>query len=124
MNREVLPNRRRCETFDFDWEGFKRNYAVTVGYYPDGRPGELFITGAKSGEQIEAIVRDGAVSISIALQYGAKITTLAGAITRDAHDNPQTLIGAILDKLAGESSLHVARPARPPGEPQITGGPP
>ena len=47
MPRERLPNRRQAETLDL-WHGGQR-YHFTVGEYPDGRPGEVFIHGAKPG---------------------------------------------------------------------------
>ncbi len=106
--RELLPQRRRSETFNLDWGNMVRAYTVTVSYYNDGRIGEIFIVGGKSGEQIEAIARDGAVSVSIALQYGANIHTLAKAITRDSQGQPQTIIGAVLDHLVKMELDHAA----------------
>jgi len=99
LTRRILPQRRRCETFNLNFGGLARDYAITVGYYDDGSFGEVFITGAKSGEQIEAVARDGAVLISLALQHGVSIQTLAGAITRNAEGEPQTVVGAVLDYL-------------------------
>jgi len=98
-NREALPPRRNSHTFNLDWGGFNRAYAVTVGHYDDGRIGEVFITGGKSGEVVEAIARDGAVLMSIALQYGASVETIAGAITRDGQGAPSSIVGVVIDRL-------------------------
>ena len=109
QRREALPGRRRCESFTLPWGGLARPHFVTVGFYPDGRPGEVFITGGKSGEAIESIARDGAVMLSMALQHGATIETIAHAITRDGQDQPQTIVGAIVDMMAKEQSANGRR---------------
>lgn len=98
-NRKQLPPRRSSETFDLEFGGLRAAYRITVGYYADGAPGEVFIVGGKSGEQVESIARDGAVLLSIALQYGASLETIAHAITRDARGAPQTIVGAVVDQL-------------------------
>jgi hypothetical protein len=98
-DRQILPPRRAAETFDLPFGGLNRNHAVTVGYYDDGRLGEVFITGGKSGEAVEAVARDGAVLLSLALQYGVPLETVAGAITRDSQNQPSSIIGAVVDRL-------------------------
>ncbi len=55
--------------------------------YDDGSLGEVFINGGKSGEVVEAIARDGAVLLSLALQYGADLSNIRSAITRDSRMN-------------------------------------
>ena len=99
MRRE-LPQRRRCETFEIEYGGFKKTHTVSVGYYPDGAPGEVFISGGKSGEQVEAIARDGAVLISMSLQHGAALNTIKHAVTRNAQGEPSSIIGAVIDRMA------------------------
>lgn len=98
--RQALPQRRHCETFEIDFGGLTKRHTVTVGYYDDGRPGEVFITGGKSGEMVEAIARDGAILLSMALQYGADIHAVKGAITRDSFDKPMSIVGAVVDRLS------------------------
>lgn len=97
--RLALPMRRRCETFEIDFGGLKNSHVITVGYYNDGRPGEVFINGGKSGEQVEAIARDGAVLLSMALQHGVALDTIRHAITRDGQDAPQSIVGVVVDHL-------------------------
>lgn len=99
--RRTLPNRRAAETFDLTFGGVDRRYAVSVGYYEDGSLGEVFISGGKSGEQVEAIARDGAVVLSLALQYGASLQSIASAITCDEQGNPSSIVGAVVDRLVG-----------------------
>jgi hypothetical protein len=102
--RRELPMRRRCETFEIDFGGLSRAHTVTVGYYEDGRPGEVFINGGRSGEQVEAIARDGAVLLSMALQHGVALDTIRHAITRDGQGAAQSIVGAVVDRLLAISS--------------------
>ena len=43
---------------------------VTVGMYPDGRPGEIFIKCDKEGSMIKGMLHSFAIAISLGLQYG------------------------------------------------------
>jgi len=47
-----------------------------VGLFPDGRPGELFITMAKEGSTIGGIMDAFGTAISISLQYGVPLEAL------------------------------------------------
>jgi hypothetical protein len=96
IERQRLPNRRRCESFEFRHGGFI--FTLAAGFYPDGRIAEIFLSSHK-GSTIEAIARDAAVTVSIALQYGADLGTIRAALTKDHDGGPATLLGAALDKL-------------------------
>jgi hypothetical protein len=61
MTREQLPQRRYSQTFALEWGGYRSPHFVTCGFYEDGRLGEVFIGAGKSGEQVEAVARDGAI---------------------------------------------------------------
>ena len=50
--RRVLPQRRAAETFDLRF--WNQQFTVTVGFYPDGTPGEVFIDGGKTGQDIQS----------------------------------------------------------------------
>ncbi|UGY21495.1 hypothetical protein HU675_0026065 [Bradyrhizobium septentrionale] len=65
MQRRILPQRRSCETFEISFGGLAKSHTITLGFYDDGVLGEVFINGGKSGEQVEAIARDGAVLLSL-----------------------------------------------------------
>jgi hypothetical protein len=101
--RRILPQRRRAETFEMAFGGLNRCHTVTLGFYDDGALGEVFINGGKSGEQVEAIARDGAVILSLALQYGANLSNIKSAITRDGQGAPASIIGAVVDRLSEET---------------------
>ncbi len=69
--RERLPHTRQSLTHKFDIQGHE-GY-INVGFYPDGRPGELFITMAKEGSTIGGLMDILGTAISIGLQYGVPL---------------------------------------------------
>jgi ribonucleoside-diphosphate reductase alpha chain len=74
-HREHLPDERRSITHKFrvgDQEGY-----LTVGLYPDGRPGELFVKINKEGSTVSGLMDAVAKVASIALQYGVPLEELA-----------------------------------------------
>lgn len=77
-----------------------QQFTVTVGSYPDGRPGEVFIDGAKTGADVAATARDAAVMLSLALQHDVPLETIRHAITRAGNGEPASILGEIVDRLA------------------------
>jgi ribonucleoside-diphosphate reductase alpha chain len=72
--RHRLPEERASITHKFkvgDHEGY-----VTVGLYPDGSVGEIFITMAKEGSTVSGLMDSFACAISIALQHGVPLKLL------------------------------------------------
>jgi hypothetical protein len=100
--RERLPQRRRCETINMQIPGLSRQIVMTVGYYDDGRPGEVFVSDVKAGTQADAITRDAAVCLSFCMQYGTPLKEIANALTRNPDNSASSIIGVLLDKLLGE----------------------
>lgn len=98
-NRSVLPNRRTGENFEIKHGGQNSIFVVTVGRYPDGNIGEVFISGSKSGTAFEAVARDGAILLSLALQHGVPLETIKHAVTREPDGSASTIVGAVVDKL-------------------------
>jgi ribonucleoside-diphosphate reductase alpha chain len=75
--RDKLPRSRASRTFEFrvaDCKGF-----VTVGEYPDGRPGEIFVRVSKQGSTLAGIMDAFAISMSHGLQYGVPLTAFVEA---------------------------------------------
>ncbi len=69
--RHKLQEERASITHKFkvgDHEGY-----ITVGLYPNGTPGELFITMAKEGSTVSGLMDSFALAVSIALQHGVKL---------------------------------------------------
>lgn len=97
-SREPLPQRRLAHTFDFQHGNLI--YSATIGFYPDGRIGEVFLSAAKSGSSLDIATRDSAIMLSFALQHGCRIETIRKAMTRDAHGAPEGALGILLDHLA------------------------
>lgn len=102
MTRRVLPQRRAAETFTVTFGAHR--FAVSVGYYDGTGPAEIFVTGTKAGSDMEAVSRDGAVLLSLALQHGVPVQTIAHAVTRDERNGPASIIGALADQLAAIAS--------------------
>jgi hypothetical protein len=98
-HRSALPARRAAEAFELRHGGKAAVFHVTLGYYDDGRVGEVFITGAKAGTEVEANVRDTAILVSLALQHGVPLEVMRNAITREADGTASTIIGRVLDTL-------------------------
>lgn len=72
--RERLPDTRNSVTHKFSIAGHE-GY-ISVGLYPDGRPGEVFITMAKEGSTVGGLMDSFGTSTSIALQYGVPLEVL------------------------------------------------
>lgn len=93
--RERLPNKRPCETIAFERDNL--HFCMTVGVYPDGRPGEIFLNAEHSNSLLDALTHDAAIIASLALQYGCTIETIAHALKRDGQGIASSPIGAALD---------------------------
>ncbi len=72
--RRKLPDERQALTHKFSVGGHE-GY-LTVGLYPDGDPGEIFIVMSKEGSVVSGVMDSFATSISLALQYGVPLKTL------------------------------------------------
>ena len=70
-HRRRLPNERTAVTHKFEINGHE-GY-ITVGLYPDGQPGEIFLKMAKEGSTISGLMDTLATSVSLALQYGVPL---------------------------------------------------
>jgi ribonucleoside-diphosphate reductase alpha chain len=73
-HRERLPDTRQSLTHKFTIAGHE-GY-LCVGLYPDGRPGEIFITMAKEGSTIGGIMDSFGTALSISLQYGVPLDVI------------------------------------------------
>lgn len=93
-----LPNRRLCESRDFEHAGHA--FTLSTGYFADGRLAEIFLNARHIGSPIDAIARDAAIVTSLALQFGADLETIRGALTKDHDSGPSTLLGKALDVLS------------------------
>ncbi|MEA2672897.1 MAG: ribonucleoside-diphosphate reductase alpha chain, partial [Chloroflexota bacterium] len=73
-HRRRLPAERTAVTHKFDIAGHE-GY-ITVGLYPDGQPGEIFLKMAKEGSTVSGLMDTFATTVSVALQYGVPLRDL------------------------------------------------
>lgn len=98
VTRTRLPNRRPNETAELEFGSVQ--YAATLGYFPDGRPGEVFMHGPKVGSTMDGLLDDGCILVSLLLQHGVEPSQLAASMGRLGDGrSPASIIGAIADLL-------------------------
>src|SRR5665213_945688 len=74
MVRHRLPEERPSLTHKFSIAGHE-GY-ITVGLYPNGQPGEIFIKMAKEGSTVSGLMDAFATAISLSLQHGVPLKVL------------------------------------------------
>jgi ribonucleoside-diphosphate reductase alpha chain len=70
-SRQALPTTRESVTHKFSvarHEGY-----LTVGFYADGRPGEIFLKMAKEGSTLSGMCQAFCLAFSLAMQYGLTV---------------------------------------------------
>ncbi|SNT07718.1 ribonucleoside-diphosphate reductase class II [Granulicella rosea] len=72
--RHRLPAERASVTHKFGLGGHE-GY-LTVGLYPNGQPGEVFIRMAKEGSTVSGLMDSFATAVSLALQHGVPLKVL------------------------------------------------
>lgn len=104
MPRTPLPARRRNETREITLGA--ATFAVCIGFDDAGTPREVFATGPREGSDMQAVVSDACVLISIALQHGIEPDALAHSLGRvprwvngEEGDGPASVIGLIVEAL-------------------------
>ena len=95
--RNRLPNRRACETISFQHAG--AGFTMTAGQYEDGRLGEIFMNAAHANSALDAIIGDASIAVSFALQHGADLDSIRGAMKRNSAGEASSPIGQALDLL-------------------------
>lgn len=103
MSREALPPARGSLNLDFVYPPENPagglQFTATVGFYEDGRMGELFLMSGKAESTMESIARDLAVVTSIALQYGAPVDVIRAALTQLSNGAPAGPLGVLFELL-------------------------
>ncbi len=69
--RQSLPATRESLTHKFSID--RHEGYLTIGLYPDGTPGEIFIKIAKEGSAMSGMCQAFCRAFSIALQYGLTV---------------------------------------------------
>lgn len=118
MSREKLPNRREACSIEFAHEAFR--YVLTYSRYPDGRLAELFLDmrlSAHPGDPIDAMAKDMATLVSIALQHGISEEEILSSLSQERDGTMRGPLGVALQIIGRQ------RPRPPDGEPQETAAP-
>jgi hypothetical protein len=100
--RRVLPARRVNNTFPVQTKAMSKPILVTVGYFPDRTPAEVFVSDVKAGTALDAVMRDAAVTLSIAIQHSVPLPTLQKAVTRESDGRASSVLGQLIDILVAE----------------------
>ena len=101
--REQLPNRRARTPVEFELNG--HTFTGGAGHYPDGRIGEVFLSGNKPNSLRDIEVKDAAIAASLALQAGISVKTLADAFLRNDDGAPAGPLGKLF-RLLLEAEQH------------------
>jgi ribonucleoside-diphosphate reductase alpha chain len=78
-NRNRLPDERPAITHHFAVGGHE-GY-LTVGLYPNGQPGEIFIRMAKEGSTIAGLMECFGTVVSVGLQHGVPLRVLCDKLS-------------------------------------------
>ncbi len=78
-NRHRLPDDRVGLTHHFSIAGHE-GY-LTVGFYPNGQPGEVFIRMAKEGSTIAGLMECFGTVVSVSLQHGVPLKVLCNKLS-------------------------------------------
>jgi ribonucleoside-diphosphate reductase alpha chain len=78
-NRHRLPDERSAITHHFSIAGHE-GY-LTVGLYPNGQPGEIFIRMAKEGSTIAGLMECFGTVVSVSLQHGVPLKVLCDKLS-------------------------------------------
>jgi hypothetical protein len=96
--REGLPKRRLRETLELEVDGLR--YTATIGRFPDGSVGEIFLRCHKRNSAADKNARAGATLFNIALRLGCDLETFRRALRRD-----NCPLAALLDRLSMQAAL-------------------
>ena len=102
MTRVLIPSRRETVNMHVMYRranGHNEWYEVSFGLH-EGRVMECFANGAKAGSDMQAILTDACIAISVLLQHGAKASDLARMFGEnraegEASGPPASPLGAI-----------------------------
>jgi hypothetical protein len=107
-SRARLPNRRAHETVACEIIGqrFKIGLGrelVCLEREQLGPVREIFINAQKPNSPIDSIASDGAILLSLLLQYGCPLETIAHAMKRNPDGSPASPFGFAADLLKSEN---------------------
>lgn len=119
--REKLPNRRMQVTQAVRWGD--EEFLLGVGFNRAGQAREVFLHGHKVGSEMEGLMTDACILLSLLLQHGEDPKAIHHTLTRDHPDSDKTAsspIGAAVQRLVAivpsvDDALNGKDPEPPPG---------
>ena len=104
MARQRLPHRRPNQTVELVFDGAR--YEVTIGFHPaTGEAREIFCHGAKAGSNMDAILDDACILLSILLQHGVAPASLVATMGKLGEVGQcASILGALAELLAREAA--------------------
>ena len=103
MTRKKLASCRASQTFEFVHcypSAGPRKFTASAGFYPDGKIGEAFAHAVDGKEKLlNPDHHDAAIVLSLAIQHGASLKTMAASMLRGENGEPHGFLGALLDSL-------------------------
>lgn len=95
MTRAKLPNRRARTHVEFDH--WNRKFTGGIGHYKDGKCGEVFLGSGKTGQELDIVMKDAAIAISLAIQHGCSSEVLLDAFLKNEDGTPASPMGKVLE---------------------------
>lgn len=93
--REPLPTRRKSTNVTFKYR--QNTVELQMGFYDDGRLGEIFLNTRMFGSEMDVMMHDVAIVTSIALQHGATISEIAQSAARAEGGKADGILSVIAD---------------------------
>jgi len=88
-------------------------YTASIGYYPDGSIGDVFVRSGKAGSHSSILLLEASIALSVAFQFGARAEDMRRAMPHFSRVGDKTLgepegpIGTLLTILAKEEERYV-----------------
>jgi hypothetical protein len=95
--RQPLPSRRQNKSIELVFDGVR--YQLTVGFYENGRIGEVWLNGPRPDSALYHITQDGCVLLSHLLQRFTSPEAILDSLPRAADGQPASVLGAIVLRL-------------------------
>ena len=75
------------------------HYIATVGFFPTGGVGDIFLRAGKAGTDLDIATRELSIAISFALQHGATVEAMRAAFPRHGI-HAEGALGTLLDLIS------------------------